>query len=627
MHTSTTTTPTLESLYAPLPSTGADTAVSVILKLRGDTCDIDCLYCYEKRKEAPGGARISAAQVHRLGQVFTGRPMCVELHGGEPLTVGRGRMAEILDALAEQPGVIRVSLQTNGLLLDDAWLDLFDAHYPDVQFGLSLDGDALGNSWRVGYDGHPTYPRVVESLKLLGRRGRKTGIICAVTPHVLDRAEEVIDHLASFEAVTTISLVPCFDAAVTGPTGSAVRRTSPSRQRQAQALGPNGPAWAITPGQYADFVLACAAHWISSGAFRRIKLEPTVSVIRRLKGFHTASCHFSDLKCDHVFTLYPDNRLGSCDELPWPGATLARLTPTTSEAEVADKQRNLPLLQQARNLISACVTCDYRDTCGAGCLAVRHRFAQAGDDGTYCAHRMRLIDGTAAILAQPDHPAAVRCTRWRWLPRSPNSMHHVAAFRARWDDPSASRTPARLHISPHGNINTVGLPGVHEADDLDPHHPQWRQGIEPRVRAIVDVLTGPSWNAITYDSCGGHSYTDLPGAEPRLLNVGVLPRTRAEYARLVARLCDAADRAAPSLPASCALRLRRGELTCRATSQTYPVLDLELAPAQHAGYDALFRDLDQASHILATALAGTKASAVRPCSCSTASAGGESADQ
>ncbi|WP_199806700.1 hypothetical protein [Streptomyces sp. NRRL F-5727] len=110
----------LESLYAPLSSTGPDTAVSVILKLRGETSDIDCLYCFEKRKESPGGAQISAAQVHRLGSVFSGRPLSVELHGGEPLTAGRERLAEILDALAAQPNVIRVSLQTNGLQLDDA---------------------------------------------------------------------------------------------------------------------------------------------------------------------------------------------------------------------------------------------------------------------------------------------------------------------------------------------------------------------------------------------------------------------------------------------------------------------------------------------------------------------------
>lgn len=41
-----------DHLYSGLDLADTETAVSVILKLRGETCDIDCLYCYEKRKEA-----------------------------------------------------------------------------------------------------------------------------------------------------------------------------------------------------------------------------------------------------------------------------------------------------------------------------------------------------------------------------------------------------------------------------------------------------------------------------------------------------------------------------------------------------------------------------------------------
>ncbi|MBD0741643.1 radical SAM protein [Streptomyces sp. CBMA152] len=624
MPNSTASTPAAEALYAPLEATGPDTAVSVILKLRGETCNIDCLYCYEKRKEAPGGARIDADQVHRLGQLFADRPVCVELHGGEPLTVGRERMAEILDALAAQPNVIKVSIQTNGLLLDDAWLDLFNAHYPDLQFGISLDGDGLGNSWRVDYDGQPTHPRVVEALRLLGRRNRQTGIICAVTPYVLARAGEVIDHLAGFEAVTTISLVPCFDTAVTTPTRSTSVRGLPSRELQRQAVGPNGPAWAITPAQYADFVLKAAAHWITSGTFRTVKLEPIVSVIRRLKGLQTTSCHFSELKCSHVFTLYPDDRIGSCDELPWPEAKLSTLPEVAGEPGLVDAQRRLPLLQQSRTLVAACVACDYRDTCSAGCLAVRLRFAEAGDDDAYCAHRMRLIDGVATLLAQPEHPAGMWCTRWRWRPRHPNSMHDVAAFLGRWDDPAAPRPPARLRLSPHGNINTLGLPGIHEADDLDPRHPQWHKGIEPRVRPVVDALT-QNWSAITYDSCGGHAYDDLPNTEPRFLGIGILPRTRIEYARLAARLCHAAALTESAMPPSCVLQLRRGELSCRTTGQTHPVLDLQLTPAPGSGSAAYFRDLDQAAQRLAEVLTATEASPSARCPCAQAQAGQEDA--
>ncbi|MFD6347369.1 radical SAM protein [Streptomyces roseolus] len=300
----------IEGLYRSLDPEDGEAAVSVILKLRGETCDIDCLYCYEKRKEAPGGARIDAGQVRRLAEIFPGRRLAVELHGGEPLTAGREHVAEVLRELAAQPAVVRVSMQTNGVLLDDAWLDLFDEVYPALHIGVSLDGDARGNSWRVGYDGAPVYEKVAAALRLLAARGRKAGVIAAVTPALLGRAEDVLDHLAGFEAVHAVSFVPCFDTAVQRPTSAPGRRPPVSRQlQQAAVSAESGPAWAIRPDQYAEFVLAATTRWIEAGYFGRLKLEPAVSTIRRLRGLRSGFCHFSDLKCDHVFTLYPDGRL------------------------------------------------------------------------------------------------------------------------------------------------------------------------------------------------------------------------------------------------------------------------------------------------------------------------------
>ncbi|MFX0576947.1 hypothetical protein [Nocardia nepalensis] len=73
-----------DSAYLTMTQTGTETAVSVILELRGQTCDIDCLYCYEKRKESLGGARIGVQDIARLPQLFGGRRLVVELHGGNP---------------------------------------------------------------------------------------------------------------------------------------------------------------------------------------------------------------------------------------------------------------------------------------------------------------------------------------------------------------------------------------------------------------------------------------------------------------------------------------------------------------------------------------------------------------
>ncbi|GAA1430168.1 hypothetical protein GCM10009601_47000 [Streptomyces thermospinosisporus] len=124
------------------------------------------------------------------------------------------------------------------------------------------------------------------------------------------------------------------------------------------------------------------------------------------------------------------------------------------------------------------------------------------------------------------------------------------------------------------------------------------------------------WNTVTYDSCQGHAYADLPGDEPRFLSVGILPRDRAEYARTAVRLCRAASRAESSLPGAYSLVLGRSELTCRTTGRIYPTLDLHLVPAAGTTSAEYFENLAQAVHVLTVALA--EAASVppsSPCAC------------
>ncbi|WP_055497342.1 radical SAM/SPASM domain-containing protein [Streptomyces albus] len=604
----------IEKIYQSLTPDDTSKAVSVIMKLRGETCDIDCLYCYEKRKEAPGGARIDPTQIRKLARLFNKRPLAVELHGGEPLTVGKEEMAQILTELARQPSVVRVNLQTNGVLLDDAWLDLFATHYPDIRIGISMDGDAQGNAWRVGYDGKPVYPRVAAALRLLAARGWKTGVIAAVTPAVLGRAEAVLDHIAGFGSVDSVSFVPCFDATVRRSTASSGRRRTASRLlQQANVTEGQAPNWAIHPAEYAEFVLSATAHWISAGLFARLKLEPAVSAIRRLKGLDTGFCHFSDLKCDHVFTLYPDGRFGSCDELPWPQARLTSLQETADEAKVTGAQASSRLLGQGKSLMERCTTCDYRTTCGGGCVATRWRYDLAGDQDAYCDYRMRMIDGIAALLAAPAAPQGAWCRTLRWRPRRPNHMADVEGFLTRWDDPEAPRPTARLRISEYGNINTVGRPGVHEADDLDPWHPLWSQAVERGVRPLVSIVT-EQWHCVTYDSCEGHTHE---AADPATRNrrIGLLPRNRTEYSAVAAALCRAVHAATPLLPQGVEVSVGRADLTCTASGRTTPVLDLVLRPG--AGLpESLFRSgLDTATGLLADALAAERPEAAKGCAC------------
>jgi uncharacterized protein len=613
--TSTAVDDEVEQLYRSLNPSEIDSAVSVIVKLRGETCDIDCVYCYEKRKESPGGRRIGAGQIGQLTELFGQRPLAVELHGGEPLTLGKPDMRAVLQELAASPTVVRVSMQTNAVALDDEWLDLFEECYPQLKLGISLDGDAPGNAWRIGYDGTPVYPRVVAALELLAARGWKVGIIATVTSALLGRPRAVMDHLAGFTAVNAVKFAPCFDGPVRRPiVGAESRRIPASRVVQRSAVSDQAaPAWSVTTDQFAEFVLEAGARWIKAGYHRRMSLEPIVATIRRLRGLPSGYCHFSDLKCQHVFTLYPDGRFGGCDELDWPAAKLGSLDQLNSPAKLSAAQLASPINQRLRTLMAKCVDCSYRSTCAGGCLATRLRAVEPEQDEEYCAHRMRLVDGVAGLLAAPGQPGAATCRTLRWRPRAVNSMRDIAAFLSRWDDPAANRAPARLQRSAYGNINTVGQPGTHEADDLDPRHPQWNAAIEPGVRPLVDAAVR-SWRVITYDSCAGHVYEGLD-LTPRIRQFGILPRDRHEYQAVANALCRTAANVVGQLPDAVALVIGRAELQCETAGTHTAVLDVRLEPSGPQNWDDYFAQLDTATSLVAEAMGDTRPQDAQSCPC------------
>ena len=94
----------------------------------------------------------------------------VLLHGGEPLLAGAARLRRFLEtihgALAGSGCVVEFSMQTNGVLLTEELLELFDRW--NVTFGISLDGDEDANDrWRKDHGGGSSHSRVIQAIKLV----------------------------------------------------------------------------------------------------------------------------------------------------------------------------------------------------------------------------------------------------------------------------------------------------------------------------------------------------------------------------------------------------------------------------------------------------------------------------
>lgn len=171
-----------------------------ILKV-ASRCNIDCDYCYmyhgpdQSWRTRPkfmseevlhqAAFRINEhVKSHGLSEV------AIALHGGEPLMLGHKRFKRYIEQLRDRIDCgIRFGIQTNGILIDEKFLDIFVEE--NVNVGISLDGTLTHNNrHRHRHDGSSSYAQVMSGITLMQSR------------------EEWLERLSGFLAVIDIKNDP-----------------------------------------------------------------------------------------------------------------------------------------------------------------------------------------------------------------------------------------------------------------------------------------------------------------------------------------------------------------------------------------------------------------------------------
>jgi uncharacterized protein len=188
-------------LYAPVDALrhSAGSSLEVILKVT-ERCNIACTYCYfffagnDSHAEHPSLLKrdvflstvdflANALEEHRLDRIQ------VDFHGGEPLLVKPDYFAWMCETLRERlsacPELV-LAIQTNAMLINDTWIELFGRY--DIQVGVSIDGPPDYNDrFRVDHKGRGTHAKVVEGIRALQAahaRGamEDLGALCVINP-------------------------------------------------------------------------------------------------------------------------------------------------------------------------------------------------------------------------------------------------------------------------------------------------------------------------------------------------------------------------------------------------------------------------------------------------------------
>jgi uncharacterized protein len=198
----------------------------IILKVAA-RCNLNCSYCYEFNlsdqtwRDSP--ALMSEAVFEKVLQrvrrhsEFSGQPSVnLSFHGGEPCLLGVRRFdawcdraRKVLDNLR-----VKISLQTNGTLLNKEWANVLRER--KVNVGISLDGPAEVNDLlRVDHRGRGSYDRVRAGIDSLQDAGVSFGILTVIPL----RAEPLVvhHHFLSLGCESMSYLLPDFTHDTIGP--------------------------------------------------------------------------------------------------------------------------------------------------------------------------------------------------------------------------------------------------------------------------------------------------------------------------------------------------------------------------------------------------------------------------
>jgi uncharacterized protein len=355
-----------------------------IVKLHS-RCNLSCSYCYvyhhvdQSWRERPQvmapetiealADRIGAhVRRHAVPEIW------IVLHGGEPLLAGPGVIDQVVTAIRSRVPAgtaVDVILQTNGILLDDRFVDLFHRH--QIGVGVSLDGGRTAHDrHRLFANGRGSFDQVSRALRTLSRpenRDIYAGLLCTVD--LANDPVEVYEGLIAFDPPEVDLLLPL---------GNWVHRP-PGRDTDTGE----------TP--YGDWLVAVFDRWFSASPYRTgIRLFE--SLIALLIGGHSET-EAVGLDSPHAITVETDGTLEVTDALKSTEHGKGATGYTVHRHSFDDVLAHPGVLANQRtvtNLAAECRRCPLVEVCGGGQYS--HRYGPDGGfdhPSVYCRDLMRLI--------------------------------------------------------------------------------------------------------------------------------------------------------------------------------------------------------------------------------------------
>ncbi|MDD4847716.1 MAG: anaerobic sulfatase maturase [Bacteroidales bacterium] len=176
---------------------------SLMVKIIGSICNLNCSYCYYRDKESNHSISNDSMKIPLLESLIRSyiesQPqdeIVFVWHGGEPTLLGLNYFKTIIAFQKKYANGKHIlnSLQTNGTLIDDTWAEFLS----DNRFlcGLSIDGpQQLHNQYRTTLEGKDSWLKAVQAARFFQKHGTDFNIMAVVHASNVQQPLEVYRFL------------------------------------------------------------------------------------------------------------------------------------------------------------------------------------------------------------------------------------------------------------------------------------------------------------------------------------------------------------------------------------------------------------------------------------------------
>lgn len=260
----------------------------------------------------------------------------LNFHGGEPLLWGKKRFRELLEyeeKLQKQDPCLQIvnSIQTNGVLIDLEWMDIF--RRGRFRIGLSIDGPENMNS-HLDLNGKDIVQTGVVSL--LNQYNVPFGVLSVISEKHFGKEQELYDFYKKNE-IHNVGLCYCFGAGIE-----------------------------IDPERLSEFLIGF--YRLAFYGSYEINVRELDAYIRKICGGNAPYCMFRNRKsCGHYLAFTGDEHVYFCDPEEKANSYIGNLKKQSLEEIISGKRYEQQLEKIRALILNTCCRCELLDICGRGC--------------------------------------------------------------------------------------------------------------------------------------------------------------------------------------------------------------------------------------------------------------------